>query len=1216
MKFGYFNTKIFTLKRLLLFTSLFIPALTALAQGNIEFIENKGQWDKQVLYMGRVSNGAFFIRKDGFSVAQQNAGDLSDIYRLIHEGGPRPDKMQIRGHMIRVDFVGASPQTVVVPEKKIATYNNYFIGDDTSKWAEGCRIYQVVTAQNIYPGVDVRFYTDNNFLKYDIIAKPGADISKIAMKYQGADQLRVSNKKLLIGTSLGELGESMPESYQSGREGRKEVNCKYVVKGDIVRFAVKDYDPSATLVIDPSVTFCSFSGSLADNWGFTATYGPDNSMFGGGIVFGDGFQSSFPPGSYQTKFQGGPFDIGIIKLTSDGTNRVYATYIGGSGEEQPHSLFADNAGNLVIAGRTNSPKSGAGAYPVKDPANDIIGACGSYDIVVTKLNATGTAIIGSKRFGGTDKDGVNISEVRALGTTSLLRNYGDDGRSEVIIDESGNIYVASCTQSTASSAANNFPVRGTPFQSTPGGSQDGVLIKLSPDLSNVLFCSYLGGNNNDAAYVLSIGPGGNIYVAGGTESTAASFPGNEAGTIGTDNHGGVDGFIAEISNNGSTVIRSTFLGTNGADQIYGIQFDKNGFPYVMGQTTGTWPVTPGTPTYGSPAGKQFIAKLQPDLSAFVYSTVFGTGSLTPNISPVAFLVDRCENVYISGWGGYYGLTNWYSSAGTTGLPVTADAIKSTTDGKDFYFFVIKKDAVQQLFGSFFGEFNRPGYGCDHVDGGTSRFDKNGIIYQAICANCNLDPQGQPNFPTTAGVWAPVNNSSTRAQCNLAMLKINMDLAGVLGHVQSSINGVPRDTAGCLPLLVNFRDTIANAVSYEWDFGDGSPVITTTVPDTSHTYTAVGVYRVRLIAIDLSTCNQRDTSYVNIRVGDLKANLAANYTKLPPCTAFQYRFDNLSTTDVTRPFQDTSFAWNFGDGSPSVISGMSPVNHTFPGPGTYKVKLILKDTAYCNNPDTFFIDLSVAENVKAQFVTPAVGCLPYKAVFDNTSIAGETWQWDFGDGNSSTGFEPTHDYTATGTYQVVLIASNPNTCNLTDTFRFTITVFDRPVPGFAYAPDPPLENTPTNFTNNSSPDAVRFKWNFGDGDSLLTNSRALVQHQYNSTGTFTACLTAYNAVGCDSTICKPVKAVIVPVVDVPNAFTPMSGDINSVVAVKGFGIGKMQFTIWNRWGQKVFETTDRFRGWDGRVKGVVQPMDVYVYTLNIEFTDGTKTTKKGDITLIR
>jgi gliding motility-associated-like protein len=163
---------------------------------------------------------------------------------------------------------------------------------------------------------------------------------------------------------------------------------------------------------------------------------------------------------------------------------------------------------------------------------------------------------------------------------------------------------------------------------------------------------------------------------------------------------------------------------------------------------------------------------------------------------------------------------------------------------------------------------------------------------------------------------------------------------------------------------------------------------------------------------------------------------------------------------------------------------------------------------------------------------------------------------------------------------------------------------------------PVENTPISFTNNSSADAVRFKWLFGDGDSLVTTSRAIVDHQYNSTGTFNACLIAYNQAGCPDTVCAPVQTIVVPQMDVPNAFTPLGPQQASKVYVRGFAIGRLQFTIYNRLGQKVFETTDKNQGWDGRVRGVVQPMDVYVYTLEVEFTDGTRATKKGDITLIR
>lgn len=1205
--FSYFNTKFNYLRVIILLISVITSFTQVLAQGNIEFIENKGQWDSRVQFMGNVSNGAFFLRNDGgFTVLQHNASDYANLGKFLHgiksDGTPvtKNDQLTIRSHSWDVNFIGASANLKVKGDKKISTYNNYFIGNDPSKWAGDCKIFQAATLENVYPNVDVRYYTNNGYLKYDIIVKPGADISKIALKYDGVGKLQVSNKELLIKTSVGDMKESSPYTYQTDVNGKKEVSCKYIVKDNVLRFDIKDYDPTKTLIIDPVIIFCSFSGSSSDNWGFTATYGSDGSMYAGGIVFTSGFPTS--PGAFQTTYQGGggttPVDIGIIKLSSNGANRIYATYIGGGGNEQPHSLIVDAQGNLVIAGRTNSAN-----YPVVNPGGQV-GVGGGYDIVVTKLNASGTALIGSKKIGGSGDDGINITSDRASGTNSLNRNYGDDGRSEVILDGAGNIYLASNTQS------NNFPVSGSAFQSTLGGAQDGVIIKLTPNVGAITFASYLGGSQNDAAFVLSLGPAGNIYVAGGTESS--NLPGSTTGTIGTASNGGIDGYISIINNSGTAILRTTYIGTNAIDQIFGIQFDQFGFPYIMGQTTGNWPII--NATFSNAGGKQFIAKLQPDLSAYVYSTAFGTGSATPNISPIAFLVDRCQNVYISGWGGHFFTTNSYSSAGTTGLPVTADAFKATTDGKDLYFFVLQRDATAQLFGSFFGETNSASQGgCDHVDGGTSRFDSYGVIYQAICGNCKFGVAA-PNYPTTPGAWSTVNNSTN---CNLTMLKIAMNLAGVASNLQSSINGVPRDTAGCVPLTVDFIDTVGNAQSYEWDYGDGTPTVTTTTPNSSHTYTNIGTFRVRLIAIDPTTCNIRDTSYINIRVGDLRAILDFNPIKLPPCDSFKYRFDNLSLAPPPRPFGAQSFIWDFGDGSPRIQTGAGPVFHNYAGPGTYNVKLFLPDSSYCNAPDSLVIPLSVATNVKASFTTPATGCLQYNAVFKNTSLAGQTWLWNFGDGTTSTAFEPVHLYSTAGTYNVVLIANNPNTCNLSDTTAaFTITVFDSPTPDFSFAPVPPVANTPTTFTNLSSPDAVRFKWKFGDGDSLVTTSRATIQHQYNATGTFNVCLTAYNSIGCDSTICKNVVATIIPLVDVPNAFTPQSGDINSKILVRGFGIAKMQFIIWNRWGQKVFETNSQSQGWDGKVKGVVQPMDVYAYTLSIEFFDGSKTTKKGDITLIR
>jgi gliding motility-associated-like protein len=1181
--------------------------LKVAAQPAIPFIENKGQWDEKVLYRGEVSNGYVYLRNGGITLLRHDPNDLQKLAERKHgidvqgRSIPKNTPLTIRSHAWHVDFVGADKSAFVNAEKSLAGVTNYFIGTDAARWAGGCRSFQAITVSNIYPNIDLRYYTDRGVLKYDLIVHPGGDPNRIELSYEGVDKLSIKNKALSIETSLGEFKEGIPYTYQASEAGRQTIGSGYVVAGNRVRFQIKQFDRTKPLIIDPSIVFCSFTGSTNDNWGFTATYGPDGSFFGGGVVFDTG--GSFPtsPGAYQTTYVSSPFEMCVMKLTPDGSNRVYATYIGGNGEDQPHSLVVDGQGNLFLAGRTNSSN-----YPVVN--NGSLAGSG-FDIVVTKLNAAGTALLGSRRIGGSGDDGVNISTVRGS-STSLQRNYGDDGRSEIILDGAGNAYVASCTQS------NNFPVTAGAFQTSFGGdTQDGVVMKWSSNLSTLQFASYIGGNGNDAAYVLSLNPlNNNIYVGGGTESTNL-LPGTQAGTVGTSLSGTIDGFVAIITNAGNAVVKSTYIGTSGIDQVFGVQFDTKGFPYVMGQTTGTWPIQ--NALFNNPTGKQFIAKLQPDLSNYIYSTAFGSGAATPNISPIAFLVDRCENVYISGWGGFFVNTNGYNSAGTTGLPVTPNAFKTTTDGKDLYFIVIKRNAESLLFASFFGENNRAGEGCDHVDGGTSRFDREGVIYQAICGNCKaLSTPPLPTYPTTIGAWSTTNNAAGGGQCNLTMLKIDMDLAGIRASVQSSINGVPRDTAGCVPLTVDFRDTIANGVFYEWIFGDGSPQLVTATATASHEYQAAGLYNVMLVAVDSSSCNIRDTARMQIRVSDLKATVGFQPVKLPPCTQFNYRFDNTSVPPAPRPFTGQSFVWDFGDGSPRVTAGSAPVFHSFPGPGTYNVKLILVDTTYCNGPDSLVVPISVATNVKASFSTPLEGCRPYNAVFTDNSVSAQSYFWDFGDGSTSTQSSPTHLYNNPGLYNVVLITTNQNTCNGTDTARFTIRVLDAPTAAFTFTPLQPQANTPTTFTNNSSIDAVRFRWDFGDGDSLLTASRAPVTHQYRATGQFQACLTAYNSLGCPRQICQPVQALVVPAIDVPNAFTPMTGDSNSILYVRGYGISQLKFTIWNRWGQKVFETNDPNIGWNGKFNGVMQPMDVFVYTLSATFFDGVEVNKKGDITLIR
>ena len=1216
----------------------------------LEFVQNKGQWDRQVNFKGDLqSGGAFQLQKTGYRVLLNNEQDVLKVHQQMHArslndlaasaasrtatpgshaggdnggGGNSTGPLVIHSHVYQVQFANANDTSAisVMPDKPLDdTYNNYFIGNDKSKWASNCRVYQAVVYQNIYPGIDVRYYTNNGALKYDFIVHPGADSKAIALQFDGADKLYLQSGNLHIQTSVGEVSELSPYSYTAGNSGKTEVKTKFVIRKNTVSFQLEEYDKSATLVIDPTLVFSTFTGSRVDNWGFTATFDGQGNLYSGGIVFGNGFPVS--NGAFQTTYHGGnsadtdPMDVGIMKFSANGTKRIYATYLGGTGNEQPHSLVVDNDNNLIVAGRTSSGTSFPSTSDKFGPEN--AGGAGQ-DIFVTKFNAAGSALIGSRRIGGSGTDGVNIATNYVGGdghggASSTRRNYGDDARSEVITDASNNIYLVGQTAST------DFPVTTGAFQQTAGGKQDGVVIKTSGNLSNIAFSSYLGGDGDDASFVLSISPvTNNIYVAGGTSSS--NFPGVARGNSvvnGSFQGGDCDGFVAIISNDGSQLFNASYFGTPGADLIFGIQFDRIGFPYITGTTTGTWPVK--NAAFQQDKGKQFISKLQSDLSDYVYSTVFGKGGGVPDISITAFLVDRCENVYVSGWGG--GLNEEFEKGSSTvGLTTTPDALTPNgpkRDGQDFYFFVLKKDAASQLYGSMFGQ---NGGLSDHVDGGTSRFDKQGVIYQAICANCYGKTLPGGGFPTTAGAWSQVNGTQQSngeiTGCNLAAIKIAFHLAGIGAGLRTTIDGVANKNSGCVPVTVTFTDTLAMGKTYQWSFGDGSPDTTTVVPTANHTYTVVGNYRVRLISIDPAACNSADTAYTNIRVRADRAFLSFDDTKLQPCDSLHYQFTNTSTAP-SRPFTDSSFQWDFGDGTGTGATGLQSYTHAYAAAGTYNIVLRLLDTSYCNYPDSVLKQIRISPTTRAQFETQPNGCYPYTAVFNNTSLAGQQFYWDFGDGSTSTDINPTHTYAGTGTFTVRLIVVDPNTCNVTDTTRQQIIVSPNPVAGFTYAPVPPQANTPVTFTNTST-GGTSFNWDFGDGDTLHTLERdTLVQHLYQSTNTFKACLFAANQYGCVDTTCQAIAAIIMPLVDVPTAFTPNGDGVNDIVRVRGYGIDKVTFRIYNRWGVLMFQSNNsKELGWNGTYKGTVQPQDVYTYIADIIFTDGTKYQKKGDITLLR
>jgi gliding motility-associated-like protein len=1224
------------LKKGIVFTYLLLLSAGLFAQSYLNFVENKGQWDASIKFKSEMPGGAIVLKNAGYRVMQYNVQDYDQLTETLHSlkgrdkhadkiNGNESDKsvihgdvgaeLNLRSHTYEVKFLNANPNPVIVPDKVQNNYNNYILGNDPSKWASNCKIYQAITYKNVYPNIDIRFYTSNATLKYDVIVHPGGDPSKVILYFDGVDGLKVKDESLQIKTSVGTIQEMAPYTYALNKDQRNDVACSYEVRGNFVQFKLNSaYDKSSTLVIDPSVIFISYTGSTADNWGFTATYDGAGNFYAGGVVFGDGFPAS--NGAFQGNFKPGgslKIDMGIMKFDPLGINRIYATYIGGNGDDQPHSLVVDRNGNLIIAGRTSSTD-----YPTRG-VTKLFGSGGGFDIVVTKLNVNGSALVGSMVIGGSANDGVNIDPnyPQNTGTTSIRRNYGDDSRSEVITDNNNNILVASVTQST------NFRTTPGAFQTTAGARvaggryQDGVLLKIDANVDNVIFSSFLGGNNDDAAFVLSNNPlNGDIYVAGATLST--DFPGDKTGSLFATNQGKADGFIASIKSDGSTINKSTYIGTSAEDILFGIQFDKLGFPYITGTSSGSFPVINSpfnTKNPGQSNGKQFIAKLTPDFSSFVFFTNFGSPTASiPSLSITAFLVDRCQNMYVSGWGGSNIGTD-YTTGSLDGMLVSSDAYKKVSDGADFYFFILSKNADSLIYATFFGQ--DAGF-ADHVDGGTSRFDPNGTIYQSICS-CGGGRGTNPrtSIVGTPGSWSPNRGNNS---CNLLAVKLAFYSAGVSAGVQSSIGGRLRDSTGCVPLTVDFIDTVAAAKTYYWDFnGDGTNDLTTTIPKASFTYNVVGIYRVRLIAEDLNSCNERDTSYMNISVrSDAVTNLNFAYAVVPPCANRTYQFTNLATAPPGKTFNANSFQWNFGDGSPVVNSNDGPRTHTFPSDGTYIVRLTLKDPLFCNEDDYIEQTVRVSNSFAPNFIADTA-CIGTATKFTYTGVGGASFVWNFGDGTpTSTIADPSHIYAAPGVYAVTVDVTDNNTCDVVKTKSFTKSILVSPNPTslFDYTPRTNGANQIYTFTNLSTGGASYY-WDFGDSKAISTNRRdTTIRYSFNASGTYNVCLSTINTVGCLVKYCEPIVAEVNPLFDIPNAFSPNGDGVNERIYVRGFGVAKMTWKIYNRWGVLVYLGTNLNEGWDGKYNGKIQPQEVYNYTLEIEFSDKAKAFKKGDITLLR
>ncbi|WP_417589798.1 PKD domain-containing protein [Owenweeksia hongkongensis] len=956
------------------------------------FIPNKGQWEGDFEYKTSLSSGAAFFDKNGFyTLLIPGEGH----HHHSHEGSGKPVAEKQQAVNIRMDWVNGQTEKLI-PTKRSSYYCNYILGKNPTRWKTKVSVFEELIYQNIYPGVDVKYYSTEGLFKYDLYLASGVPASTIKMKYSGIKSIEVKRNRLNIITELGSIEEWIPEAYQEIGDQKKKVNCYYIVEGNTVSFKLGKHDTNHPVVIDPILVFSSFSGSIANNFGFTATYDNHGNFYGGGAALNVGFQGT--PGVVQIPFGGGPMDVTINKFSSDGTSLLYATHLGGGRSDAPHSLNITPQNELLILGNTDSDNfpTTTGAFQtnfVQGPNFSNSATFPYYNkgsnIFVAKLSSDGTNLISSSLLGDSGGDGINMK---------IYRNYGDRFRGDILALSNGNIAF------TSSSLSKNLPL-STNGINTTGSDQNAIVVVMNSSLSQIVWGSYFGGDVHESGYSVK-SDGTYLYVAGATNS--ASIPASTGG-LNSSNIGKLDGYIAKFQISNGALIQSTYLGGAEDDQAFFLDIDKDNNIYIHGQTESTIPVSSNT--YGTSGAQQFIQKLNNNLTTLQWSTNVGTGTKSDWV-PTAFMVDRCYNIYMSGWNGGSNTsvaTGGFSSNNTNGLPTSPDAFQNTTDGSDFYFMILTKDAQSFLFGSYFG-----GTSEEHVDGGTSRFSPDGVIYQAVCAGCFGG-----TFPTTPNSYSPTKPNN---DCNLGAIKIDFQQTVRANATIDPVMGI--DTI-CDTLFVNFSNTSIHANKFHWDFGNGQ---TSNLYQPSVKYTAFGSYTITLVAED-TVCDLSDTSSIVINhqqgatvIADFEASYAGCNNN------YEANFKNYSSNTDT-------YEWDFGDGS---TSNLQEPTHSFPDTGTYKVQLI-SISSDCNRRDTLtkivtFSDTVITPNVFTSYPDCSDGKIEV-TIENNRKRYNYRWIYN---GKGFSGAYPEIRFQQRGLHKVMLTIED-TLCNATHDFAFDLNV---------------------------------------------------------------------------------------------------------------------------------------------------------------------------------
>ncbi len=1090
----------------------------------------------------------------------------------------------IKGHAFRLELIGGNKPTNIHTNTALEGYSNYYTGPNAATWASNVKSYGEITETNVYPGIDWKLYSGSKGLKYDFILQPGSSAASIKMLYRGLAKIALKQGKLVLHTSVGTIEEEAPVAWQIIEGKKYPVECAFVLNNETIGFTVGSYDSNYELIIDPQLVFGTFSGSEADNWGFTATYDQAGNTYSAGVVFGVGYPTTL--GAWQQNFADGsgtrPCDIGIIKYSSSG-QRLYATYLGGSSNEIPQSMIVSSSNELFLMGTTGSNDFATtnGAYSrifkggpsISILRNGITFPQGT-DLFISRFSENGTQLLSSTFVGGTANDGLNTA-------SQLKYNYADDARGGIAIDNANNVLVA------VSTVSEDFPTNVNSFQPNyGGGSQDGIIFKMNENLAQLMWAGYLGGSAADGIMCLEIDKSGNAWVAGGTVSL--DFPTTDQAFSAQNSGGRTDGFIACIKADGRELLASSYYGTDTYDQIYQIALDRQNSIYVYGQTEKSGTYFQENFLFSENDGKQFVSKFSTNLNTRIWSSTFGRGASAPDITPTAFTVDICGQIFMAGWGGASNTAaDGTPFGGTSGLTVTPDAFQSTTDNNDFYFMVWDEPAQSLVFASFFGGATS----SEHVDGGTSRFDKRGIMHQAVCAGCG----GRDDFPTTPGVWSNINGSSSG--CNNAVFKFDFQLPVTRASFTSP-------TIGCAPFIVDCSNTSFNATSFTWLL-NGAPVSTN--ENNTLTLTEDGIYRVGLVAYNPETCNAVDTFYKYVRVVNSTSDVA------DPISICLLDEQLIGPSFPIDPYYQAS--WNPSAGLSAPFEAV-----TIAAPSASTQYTLLLSLENCADTLQYYIevrkdsidagpDLNIC---RGQIIT--IGNQPEPGNF--------SYQWS-PDAFLSAGFlaQPFADVDESTTFTLIRIPLDTGAaCPGIDSMQIIIPE-ESPLANFETEIIASCTNVTVNVTNTSEL-ADEWSWNFygGEGDSTIFSPQ--ITYQYGDTVLITLLV---NNPNCRDTL---IFGQLIDnledyfIVNESNAFSPNDDGINDCFSPALLDLPEpdkynfipcSKLSIYDRWGLLLWERNESADAcWNGiSDKGEIMPDGTYFFLF-----EGQGRKREGSVMLLR